>query len=78
MKFDVWKDIVSQSSYFKSRLDPVRLGGIEGEPKILENTWSGGIGMKLGGKISTSPRYVIDITGIDLLSLGSGGRVNSR
>ena len=38
MKFEVWKNIVSQSSYFKSRLDPVTLGGIEGgEPKILEN-----------------------------------------
>ena len=30
MKFEVWKDIVSQSSYFKSRLDLVTLGGIEG------------------------------------------------
>ena len=29
--------------------------------------------MKLGGKISTSPRYVIDITGTDLLSLGELG-----
>ena len=28
MKFDVWKDIVSQSSYFKSRLDPVTLGRV--------------------------------------------------
>ena len=29
MKFNVWKDIVSQSSYFKSRPDPVKekLGG---------------------------------------------------
>ena len=27
MKFDVWKDIASQSSYFKSRPDPVILGG---------------------------------------------------
>ena len=29
MKFDVWKDIMSQSSYFKSRPDPVKgkLGG---------------------------------------------------
>ena len=27
MKFDVWKGIVSQSSYFKSRLDPVTFGG---------------------------------------------------
>ena len=30
MKFDVWKDIVSQSSYFKSRPDPVALGGLVG------------------------------------------------
>ena len=30
MKFEVWKDIVSQSSYFKFRLDLVTLGGIEG------------------------------------------------
>ena len=38
MKFDVWKDIVSQSSYFKSRPDPVKLGGVGGGgPKILEN-----------------------------------------
>ena len=39
MKFDVWNDIVSQSSYFKSRPDLMRLGGVGGkEPKILENT----------------------------------------
>ena len=30
MKFEVWKYIVSQRSYFYSRLDPVTLGGIEG------------------------------------------------
>ena len=30
MKFIVWKEILSQSSYFKSRLDPMTLGGIEG------------------------------------------------
>ena len=35
--------------------------------------------MKLGGKIIKSPRYVIDITGTDLLCLGElGGRVNSK
>ena len=51
IKFDVGKDIVSQSSYFKSRPDQVKLGGVGvGKPKILENTYSGGIGMKLGGK----------------------------
>ena len=49
MKFDVWKDIVSQSSYFKSRLHLVTLRGVGGS-KILENALSGGIGMKLGGK----------------------------
>ena len=30
MKFDVWKDIVFQSSYFKSLLDPVTLRGVGG------------------------------------------------
>ena len=35
--------------------------------------------MKLGGKISISPRYVIDITGTDPLSLGElEGRVISE
>ena len=39
MKFDVWNDIVSQSSYFKSRPDLMTLGGSwRGKPKILENT----------------------------------------
>ena len=39
MKFDVWYDIVSQSSYFKSRPDLMTLGAVGGgEPKILENT----------------------------------------
>ena len=28
MKFDIWKDIMSQSSYFKYRPDPVTLGGV--------------------------------------------------
>ena len=36
MKFDVWKDIVSKSSYFKSRPDLVTLEELGG-PKILEN-----------------------------------------
>jgi len=35
MKFEVWENIVSQSSYFKSRLDPVDIGGIEGGTKNL-------------------------------------------
>ena len=49
MKFDVWKNSVSQCSYFKSRPDPVKEKW-GGEPKILENAQSGGIGVKLGGK----------------------------
>ena len=35
MKFDIWKDIVSQTSYFKSRLDPVHCGELGA--KILKN-----------------------------------------
>ena len=39
MKFDVWNDIVSQRSSFKSRLGLMTLGGDGGgKPKILENT----------------------------------------
>ena len=30
------------------------------------------------GRISTSPRYVIDIIGLNLLSLGEVGGVNSE
>ena len=30
MEFDVWKDIVSHSFYFKSRPDLVTLGGVGG------------------------------------------------
>ena len=38
MKFEFWKDIVCQSSYFKSRPDVVTSGEVGGgEPKILEN-----------------------------------------
>ena len=37
MKFEVWKDTVFQSSYFKSQMDPVTLGELKGERKILEN-----------------------------------------
>ena len=35
MKFDVWKDIESQSFYFKSRPDLMTLGGVGGgKPKV--------------------------------------------
>ena len=30
MKFEFWKDIVCQSAYLKSRLDPVTLGELRG------------------------------------------------
>ena len=51
MKFDVWKDIVSQSSHLKSRPDPVKLRGVGGGgPEIFENAWSEGIGVDIGGK----------------------------
>ena len=62
MKFDVWKDIVSQSSYFKSRPDLVTSrggGSCREEPKILENAYSGGIEMKLGGK-NNNKSYIRD------------------
>ena len=72
---------MSVSSYFKSWLDLVTLGELEGETwnlgKLLDwkdqdETW--------WEKIITSPRYVIDITGTDTLSLGDlgGGGVNSE
>ena len=67
---------MSQSCYFKSRPEPVKLGGVGGgSPTILENAYSGGIGMKLGGETSRSPRYGIDIIGTDLFCLGE---VNSE
>ena len=40
MKFHIYKDLVTQISYCKSRPDPLSLrgGGVAGEPEILENT----------------------------------------
>jgi len=35
MKFDVWKDIVSQSSYLKSQPDPVTLRGVGEEERVI-------------------------------------------
>ena len=74
MKFNILKDIVSQSSYFQSPPDPLTLGGVGGgNLRSWKTLKSGEIGIKLGGKIKTSPRYVIDIAGTDLLPLGSWG-----
>ena len=79
MKFDVWKDTVSQSSYLNSRPDPVTYGGVGGNLKSWKTLRVEGSERDSVVKISTSPRYVIDITGMDPLSLGeSGGRVNSK
>ena len=50
---------MSQSSCFKSRPDLLTLGGVGGgKPEILENAYK-------------CRRYVIDVTGLDPLSLGS-------
>ena len=71
MKFDVWKEIGSKSCYFKSQPDPVTLGGVGGgDLKSWKTLGVEGSGRNLVGKISRSPRYVIDITGTDLLCLG--------
>ena len=52
---------MSQSSYFKSRSDLLTLGGSwRGKPEILENAYK-------------CRRYVIDVTGLDSLSLGELG-----
>ena len=51
---------MSQSSYFKSRPDLLILGSWRGKPEILENAYK-------------CRRYVIDVTGLDPLSLGELG-----
>ena len=43
IKFDILKDVISQSTYVKSRMDPVKLGGGELEGK------TGNIGQRIGG-----------------------------
>ena len=65
--------------YFKSQLDWVKgkLGrqNLKSWEMLEVERW----GWNLVGKISTSPRYRIDITGTDLLSLGElGGMVISK
>ena len=57
MKFDDWKDIVFQSSYFKSRPDPVTLEGVGGRNlKSWKTLRMEGWGCNLEEKISRSPR----------------------
>ena len=73
MKFDLWKDIVSQSSYLKFWQDPVTLGGAGGNLESWKTLRVEGSRWNLVGKITTSPRYVIDITVTDPLSMGELG-----
>ena len=74
MIFDIYKDFVSQSSYFKSHPDPVTLGGVGGgtheSGKTLRVYRSGWNSVE---RISACPRYVIDITGPDTPSLEEFG-----
>ena len=61
MKFDIWKELISQSSYFKSQPDLLTLGGSwSGKTEILENAYK-------------CRKYVIDVTGVDPPSLGELG-----
>ena len=86
MKFDICKDIVSQGFYFKSRPDLVifffgggGLGG--GNLKSWKTLRVEGSGWILVGKISTSPRYMIDLTGNGSALfgvVGGGGGGNSE
>ena len=68
MKFDIYKVPLSQSSYFKSRLDPVTLGELGGL-KFWKTLRLEGLGRNLVGKISRSPIYMIDIIRTDPLYL---------
>ena len=82
MKLDVWIYIVSQSSYLKILTGSGDIVGSWGRGNL--KSWKTlrveGSGRNLVGKIVTSPRYVIDMTGTDPLSLGElgRGRVNSE
>ena len=65
---------MSQSSYFKSQPNPVTWGGVGGgNLEAWKTLRVEGSGRNLVGKINTSPRYLIGITGTDLLSLGELG-----
>ena len=44
MKSDVWKDIVSHSSYLKSRLNPLTLGRVGGNLKSWKTLRVEGLG----------------------------------
>ena len=66
---------MSQSSSFKSRPDPVTLRAVGGGGLKSWET----LRVEGSGKIITSPKYVIDVTGTDPLSLGElGGGLNRK
>ena len=53
MKFDIQKDLVLQSSYFKFRPDAVTLGELEGETGNLRKRENGGsFILRMGDRIS--------------------------
>ena len=65
---------MSQSSYFISRPDPVTLEGAGGESlKSWKTLRVEGSECNLVGRISKCRRCVIDVTGMDQLSLGELG-----
>ena len=66
-------------SYFKSRPDPISLGQLQGDQKSCKRLRVEGSGWNLMGRMSTNPKYMIELTGTDLLLLGElGGGVNSE
>ena len=78
MKFEIYKEFMSQSSHFKPQLDLVRLGELDWETGNLGNCseWRDWEGNLVGG-ISIYCRYLIDVTRLDPLSLGEPGRGSS-
>ena len=65
MKFGIYKELMSPSSYFKSRPDLLTLGRAGGGNRNL-------------GKPYKCRRYVIDVIGLDPLSLEDlGGGFNA-
>ena len=78
MKFDIWKELVSQSSYLKSRPDLLTLGGGVGggNRKSWKTLRVEKSGRNLVGRISKCCIYVIDLTVLDPLSVWElGGEV---
>ena len=62
---------MSRGSHFKSRPDLVVFGGFRrGNQKSWKTLRVERSGLNLVGRINKCRRYVIDVTGLDLLSLG--------